>query len=352
MIMDLTPNDIRNYDFPGALRGYDKDKVDEFVEQVATVLEEAKQETLKLSMELDSVRGQLSGLKQFEDTIKNAAIDSRRNADMLLSSAKAEAESILNDARNVVQKTVDEHRARITDVEEKVHQLEVVKKSYLTKIKALIASHMELVDEVGEMEMPQLDTSGLDVTDTAAVDDKVHETHVSETAEPVPLASTTPASAPVAEEKSPEEEGGSDAQEYKIPVNEDAESDSQEEPPTEKLDPELAAALAGYHADEAVPKLDKAVVQPEETMVQAPPVPPPPAVVETNSLAEDIPAGFVTKDGIPASPRPSANMPLESNSVDIDADVNKPVEKPTEDILSTLDEVASKVDELDKAEKK
>ena len=48
--MDLSPNDIRNYEFPSQMRGYDKEEVDNLLEQVAAALEEARQQNLKLSM--------------------------------------------------------------------------------------------------------------------------------------------------------------------------------------------------------------------------------------------------------------------------------------------------------------
>ena len=86
--MDLSPNDIRNYEFPTQLRGYEKDEVDKFKDQVAEAIEQLKQENLKYSMEIESIKGQLSGLRQFEDAIKSAAIDARRNADLTIANAK------------------------------------------------------------------------------------------------------------------------------------------------------------------------------------------------------------------------------------------------------------------------
>ncbi|MBD3258735.1 DivIVA domain-containing protein, partial [candidate division GN15 bacterium] len=32
--MDLSPNDVRNYEFPSQMRGYDKEEVNNFKEQV------------------------------------------------------------------------------------------------------------------------------------------------------------------------------------------------------------------------------------------------------------------------------------------------------------------------------
>ena len=87
--MDLSPNDVRNYEFSTQMRGYARDDVDDFREQIAAAMEILKQENHKLSMEIDSVKMQLSGLRHFEDTIKDAAIDARRNADMTVANDKS-----------------------------------------------------------------------------------------------------------------------------------------------------------------------------------------------------------------------------------------------------------------------
>ncbi len=97
--MSLSPNDIRNYEFPTQMRGYDKEEVDSFLDTIATSLENMKQDALKLSMENDSIKSQLESLKQFEDSIKGAAIDARKNADATMANAKDEAETLLADAK-------------------------------------------------------------------------------------------------------------------------------------------------------------------------------------------------------------------------------------------------------------
>ncbi len=61
--MDLSPNDIRNYEFSNQMRGYDKEEVDSFLDKIAEGLENLKQDNLKLSMEIDSLRSQISAFK-------------------------------------------------------------------------------------------------------------------------------------------------------------------------------------------------------------------------------------------------------------------------------------------------
>ena len=148
--MDLTPNDIRNYEFSSQMRGYDKDEVDTFLNQVAAALEGMKQENLKQSLEIDSLKTQVAGLREFEDTIKNAAIDARRNADMTITNAKKEAELVLTKARAEGDKIVGSRSKQISSLENKIAKLEVVKKSYMNKLRSLINSHLDIIDETGD----------------------------------------------------------------------------------------------------------------------------------------------------------------------------------------------------------
>jgi len=152
--MDLTPNDIRNYEFPTQMRGYDREDVDAFMEQVARAMDQLKQENLKLTMQIESLNTQLTGLKQFEETIKNAAIDARRNADMTISSAKKEAEMIISAARKDADKIMGSRAERANELEVQLTKLELARKSYHTKLKNLIESHIEIVDEIVNAEAP------------------------------------------------------------------------------------------------------------------------------------------------------------------------------------------------------
>lgn len=195
MSTGLSPNDIRNYEFPNQMRGYDKDEVREFLQQVAVALEDLKQENLKLSMERDSVRTQLEALKQFEDTIKSAAIDARRNADSLVANAKKEVGEILNKARMEAEKTVGSRAEEARRLDEQITKLRMIKTSYQTKLKDLIESHIELIDEIQKCKAP--DTPKIEPpakTATASADDTARTPVVDEAADNDASADTPAAS--------------------------------------------------------------------------------------------------------------------------------------------------------------
>ena len=358
--MDLSPNDVRNYEFPSQMRGYDKESVNEFLEQVASALEAAKQENLKLSMEIDSLKSQLSGLKQFEETIKNAAIDARRNADMTVANAKQEAELILNKARSEAEKELASRSGKAQEIEEQITKLQLAKKSYYSKIHNLIKSHLDLIGEIGEggSVRPPIEDR-IEVTDSAEVDAKRRET----------IATPPSKTGGIRTEEVASDESGDDAlsdsgKQMLEAAIKGGESDTDAEttqapapeavakPPkpseTPGIDPELAAALENYQ------NAAKKQQEQENAAAAAPPPPPASGIVETDSRAEDVPEGFVTSSQEKLMEQASADTgPVGGRpkpAITPAAQDRKPVGP--ENIADELDQVVAKFEEeMDRAAK-
>jgi DivIVA domain-containing protein len=154
--MDLTPNDVRHYEFSSQMRGFDREQVASFREEVARALELLKQENLKLTMEKEQLQSQVESLKQFEDAIKGAAIDARRNADKLVQEAKAEASRLLERAKQAAEEIVQARSQQVQDLREQIMQLDQIRQSYLEKLTSLLKSHMGEIKSVEAIQTPEL----------------------------------------------------------------------------------------------------------------------------------------------------------------------------------------------------
>ena len=355
--MDLSPNDIRNYEFPNQMRGYDKEEVDNLMEQVAAALEAAKQEQLKLSMELDSVKSQLSGLKQFEETIKNAAIDARRNADSLVAAAKKEAEELLNNAKSEASQTLASRTQQVSEIEDQITKIGLTKKSYFTKLRSLIQSHLDMIDEIENGDEP-VEKSGsedeIEITESNEMKSRKRETVATQPSNEKPIKAEE-ANAPESSMESLSESSKEDLSEALKGVL----SDDDEEPEAEEpgpIDPELAAALENYK--KSAEEKAEAEAEPEPEPEPQPEAPPQGVMQETSALAEDIPDGFISNeaeqvnkdtDKVAVSSaeaenepnRISAEKPQEEKSGDIEPEA----------LAKNLDEVVAKFEEeMNKAE--
>jgi len=360
--MDLSPNDIRSFEFPTQMRGYDKDEVNSFKEQAAGVLETLKQENLKLSMEIDSLKSQLTALKQFEDTIKSAAIDARRNADMTVS--KQEAELILTSAKTEAEKEMSSRIHKTAEIEEQITKLGLTKKSYLTKIRTLIKSHLDMIEDIANSEVVKdTEADALEVTDSSEVDaEQLSSETVPEVAEPessVELEGELSDSSKAGLTEALQDVLRDEAPPEAAPV----ESVSADKPKT--IDPELAAALENYKKAAA----EQPEPGPEQPEPESTPATPelsttsqdPAQMVETTLRADEIPPGFVAKetDGIDVSnmddngSSTARNVSMEPNAMKVEEppkDEKAPV-KP-ENVAEELDEVVATFEEkMSEAEK-
>jgi cell division initiation protein len=289
--MDLSPNDVRSYEFRSQMRGYDKAEVDSFINQVAAALDEVKQNNLKLSIENESLRSQVSGLKQFEDTIKSCAIDARRNADLTMASAKQEAAMLIAKAKQEAESIVVNRTREISEIEAKITRLGLTKKSYLNKIRSLIQSHLDIVDDVDSGALPSNEREehfgAAESSDVAAGQREM-------------VSQQTQVMADEAESREQEGEYAADESDNGVSGRvddrlaaqlKDVIQDEAPAQPPASIDPELAAALESYKRAAARKAVD-------ETAKPSPVIAPAlGTVVETNLTAEDIPAGFVAKNG-------------------------------------------------------
>jgi len=337
--MELSPSDIRNYEFNTQMRGFDKEEVESFLEQVASTIEDMKQDLLKKTVEKDSLQKQYDDLKQHEDTIKSAAIDARRNADQTVKNAKKEAEELLSDAQTKAENLIHDKAHEFKKIEAQIFNLENTKKGYLTELKKLIASHLTLIDQVadaelelpqvatGELELPQVATSELEVTESTDITVDKMETIANEMSQEE------------SEQETDDEMAGAGktvTEESLEPKMEEQEDPAPEVPEKENstVDPELESALQNYQHGIENDKEDNP--PPEQPMFG------PERVVETTARADDIPEGFIAsnQDGLKNS-NDTAKIGDQPKTKMNETGPLKP-----EELAEELDNVAAKFDEV------
>jgi hypothetical protein len=242
---------------------------------------------------------------------------------------------------------------KVGEIEDQITKLQFTKKSYLSKLRNLIKSHLEVLEEISSGEAAAEPKSGLEVTESIEVTRKRLETIATKPDKPKPIkteeANAAEQIVPVS--ATPEEEPSPTA-------TEDISGD-QAPHPDQPVDPELAAALEKYQRKEEPPAEQQPTATPTTDYAPAPG-----EIVETSARAEDIPKGFVApkadtaasdstdKVAVAADSQPDAT---EHNAIDADAppDSAKGDSKVApENLAKELDRVVAKFEEeMDKAEK-
>src|SRR4051794_19758480 len=98
--MDLTPAALREATFRGALRGYNVDDVDEFVEQVAAGVGELLEELGVATERATTAERRAKELAGSEDAMRRTLVHAQKLADAVLAEARQEAARITEEAHD------------------------------------------------------------------------------------------------------------------------------------------------------------------------------------------------------------------------------------------------------------
>jgi len=125
-MIDLTPLDVRKKrgDFRKALRGYDPEEVDAFLEVVAERMEALVTENLTLGERAERLREQVSAQTGREEAVREALVtaqelrkemsqQARREADLLMREAEARIDGVLGEA----ERRLEERREALEEME-------------------------------------------------------------------------------------------------------------------------------------------------------------------------------------------------------------------------------------------
>lgn len=114
--MALSPLDIRNKSFSQKLRGYEREEVDEFLDQVINDYEETIRSKRELEKSLKHAEEKLTYFNELKDALNQSIIVAQDTADKLKESANQESTNIVTSAQNQADRTVAEanEQARTT----------------------------------------------------------------------------------------------------------------------------------------------------------------------------------------------------------------------------------------------
>ncbi len=149
--MPLTPIDVQQKTFATALRGYDLDEVDDFLDAVVVALKDYDQRLSDAQERISTLEAELNDKGDAEGAIARALVAAQRSADAIVADAKEEAQRILSDAdseANELAEARDSERRRlqaeIDDLRSKVSSV----RSSVAELTAAIPVTLDEIDEV------------------------------------------------------------------------------------------------------------------------------------------------------------------------------------------------------------
>lgn len=162
-MIDLTPLDVRKKrgDFGRAVRGYDREEVDHFLEMVAERLEALVKENMRLRERADRLQGQLAALEGRENAVHEALVTAQELREEMRQQARREAELLRREAEAEVDRALAEGERQVRSMQDTVEGLERARLRYLKAFRSLLERNLDAL-EVEEERSP-LDDAPLEI---------------------------------------------------------------------------------------------------------------------------------------------------------------------------------------------
>lgn len=102
----LKPMDIHNKEFKKAMRGYDAEEVDEFLDEITVDFEKMQRELDVLKTQLSNYSENMNSYREKEISLNNALLSAQRFADQLKRDAETKAAEIIAQAEEEAKKII------------------------------------------------------------------------------------------------------------------------------------------------------------------------------------------------------------------------------------------------------
>ena len=146
-MIDLTPLDVRNKrgDFRKAMRGYDPQEVDHFLEMVAERLDEVVKQNLTLSERVERLAEQLSGQEGRERAVQEALVTAQSLREEIESQAHREADLTRREAEDDAERIRDAAERAIHDRQHELDDLNRSRRRFLRSFRSLLEEQLDVV---------------------------------------------------------------------------------------------------------------------------------------------------------------------------------------------------------------
>ena len=145
--MKITPSQLHQKTFKKSLIGYDPSEVENYLEQVATYLEELLIEKNALQESLREKDLRLAEYKEREQKLQTTIHSAAQMAEKMRDDAQREAKLILQDAEQKAEMIVRDAKENLKKMYQEIHDLKRIRMQFESSFRALMNAHMNLIEE-------------------------------------------------------------------------------------------------------------------------------------------------------------------------------------------------------------
>ncbi|MEE9132807.1 MAG: DivIVA domain-containing protein [Gemmatimonadota bacterium] len=151
-MIDLTPLDVRKKkgDFRRAVRGYDTELVDDFLDMAAERLEELVKQNVALTERAEHLQEQVASYREREMALNEALVTAQQLRSEAQAQADREAELVRREAQGQAERIVEEGQRSFRELARQIEMIQARKNHFVRTFRTLLERYLaELeLDEV------------------------------------------------------------------------------------------------------------------------------------------------------------------------------------------------------------
>ncbi|MCF6238485.1 MAG: DivIVA domain-containing protein [Candidatus Marinimicrobia bacterium] len=143
----LTPQDIRKQEFKQSALGFNRDQVNEFLDELAEELETLIRESNEIHAENKEARLALKTYTNVEDSLKETLLLAQKTAQDTIRNAQSEADNILRKANTEKDALLFTAKEDLSEAQHEIQKLQAKRDAMLIKLKHILHTNLDLLEE-------------------------------------------------------------------------------------------------------------------------------------------------------------------------------------------------------------
>ncbi len=148
--MAITPLDIKKKTFSTQVRGLSKTEVREFLDLIATEMEELRKERALLADKADELAARLEIYEKTEKLLKDTLVTAQKATGELREDAKKEAELVVERARGDADRIRIEATQQVRELADELRALEMKRSNLIDEITGIARTYLAMAERFGD----------------------------------------------------------------------------------------------------------------------------------------------------------------------------------------------------------
>ncbi len=146
--MKLTPLDIHHKEFRLALRGYNQEEVDQFLDEVADEFERLFKENIDLSEKLEAANEKVRSYSEIEKTLHNTMLAAQQSSEDIKAKAEKQADLLMRDAEIKAKELVQAALAEKQKTQSEFMRIKAAEDDFRMRFRDVLETYMRNLHEV------------------------------------------------------------------------------------------------------------------------------------------------------------------------------------------------------------